>query len=74
MSIHPTSLQASESSSTTHAESNTPEQWATVDYVAKNGYHITLDGVLYPRISMELVKVENSRDIPKEWRESLVKE
>jgi len=32
------------------------------------------EGVLYPRISMELVKVESSRDIPKEWKEPLVQE
>jgi hypothetical protein len=32
------------------------------------------DGVLYPRISMEFVKVENSRNIPKEWTMPLVDE
>ena len=37
---------------------------------AQNG--VPPDGVLFPRISMELVKVESSQDIPKEWREPLV--
>ena len=32
------------------------------------------DGVLYPRISMEFVKVERSRDVPKEWKAPLVPE
>ena len=32
------------------------------------------EGVLYPRISMELVKVESSLDVPKEWKEPLVPE
>jgi hypothetical protein len=31
------------------------------------------EGVLYPRISLELVPVKNKRDVPKEWREPLVK-
>ena len=30
------------------------------------------DGVLYPRISMELHPFKNYRDIPKEWKEPLV--
>jgi hypothetical protein len=39
---------------------------------AQNG--IPPEGVLYPRISMELVKVEHQRDIPKEWKEPLAPE
>ncbi|MCL1986092.1 MAG: hypothetical protein FWG59_06575 [Betaproteobacteria bacterium] len=32
------------------------------------------EGVLYPHISMELVKVESFRDVPKEWQMPLVPE
>jgi hypothetical protein len=32
------------------------------------------EGVLYPHISMEFVKVESSKDVPKEWTKPLVTE
>ena len=43
----------------------------TSPITSKGQNGIPPEGVLYPRISMELVKVESSRDVPKEWKEPL---